>query len=249
MPSQNVDHFEVFSPKVTFFVPCLNEEKNVERTLDCIQASVNKFAFNYEVIVVDDGSTDKTYQNAREHRISDDPRCLFKVKRSEKTLGLGYQYTEASLSASGEYFMLINGDNVETVSQIVAILNKMGEAEIIIPFFGKNDTRTWFRKFLSRLFTCLTNWVSGQNIKYFNGAILHKTENLRSRKKISSGYAYQAMILVSLLWENKTYLEVEVRNSDRIWGFSKAFKPKNFLSVFFSLNAILLKRIQRKRLS
>ena len=40
--------------------------------------------------------------------------------------------------------MLINGDNVEPVNAIKKLLDNIGEADMVIPYFGKNDKRVFF---------------------------------------------------------------------------------------------------------
>ena len=46
--------------EVTFFVPCYNEEGNVANTLNTIMAAVAEVPHSYEILVVDDASTDNT---------------------------------------------------------------------------------------------------------------------------------------------------------------------------------------------
>ena len=60
------------------------------------------------------------------------------------------------------------------------------------------------------------------------------------------GYGYQAEIICDLLLYDKSYLHVEINNSDRQWGASKAFALTNFVSVANSLFHILIRRIQGK---
>ena len=45
---------------LSIFVPCFNEEKNITKTLNYIKEEVQ--SINYEIIVVDDGSKDKTIE-------------------------------------------------------------------------------------------------------------------------------------------------------------------------------------------
>ena len=139
--------------------------------------------------------------------------------------------------------MLINGDAAETNETIRDIVSETGNAEMIIPYFGKNDTRVQFRRFLSISFTFLVNLLSGNKIKYYNGPVLHKTKNVKTFRSETIGFAYQAELICYLLNENTTYIETQVENSDREKGVSKAFTIKNILSVGNALFHILLRRI------
>ena len=61
----------------------------------------------------------------------------------------------------GKHYMLINGDAAETNETIRDIVSETENADIIIPYFGKNDTRVLFRRVLSITFTFLVNLLSG----------------------------------------------------------------------------------------
>lgn len=52
---------------ISFVVPCFNEEKNIGNCVQSIQREAEKFASNYEIIVVDNLSTDGTAELARQH--------------------------------------------------------------------------------------------------------------------------------------------------------------------------------------
>src|SRR4051812_37584094 len=47
---------------LTIVVPCLNEENNIVATLDTIVAAMRELPCSYEILVIDDGSTDRTAQ-------------------------------------------------------------------------------------------------------------------------------------------------------------------------------------------
>ena len=89
---------------------------------------------------------------------------------------LGYNYFDSIKIARGNYYMLINGDNVEPVDAIKTILSAYNEADMIIPNFGSGDKRSKNRKLISLIFTTLINFISGNRIKYYNGPVLHKKE-------------------------------------------------------------------------
>jgi len=233
---------EVQDVDISFFIPCLNEEDNIGKTIQSVVDVMKNMNMKYEILVVDDNSSDNTIEKVMEE-IDKNKEIKINFIENTVTRGLGRNYFLASHKVMGKHYMLINGDAAETNETIRDIVNEKGNEDMIIPYFGKNDTRVLFRRFLSNTFTFLVNLLSGNKIKYYNGPVLHKTENVRTFRSETVGFAYQAELICYLLNENTTYLEIQVENSDRETGVSKAFTIKNILSVGNALFHILLRRI------
>lgn len=236
IPNRKVD--------VTFYVPCLNEEENIGATLDTILEAVKAFDYSFEIIAVDDGSADSTFEILRKRSLAN-ATVPIRIIKNEEPQGLGYNYFAASLQAQGEYYMLVNGDNVEPVETLRAILAQKGKADMVIPHFGGNDQRNLTRRTISWIFTTLVNCMTFNRIHYYNGPVLHQTESVRLHRAETAGYGYQAELVCKLLNAGKSYVQVEVKNSDRERGFSKAFHLGNFLSVSNSLFHIFFRQIVR----
>ncbi|OGQ44894.1 MAG: hypothetical protein A3H42_06320 [Deltaproteobacteria bacterium RIFCSPLOWO2_02_FULL_46_8] len=139
--------------------------------------------------------------------------------------------------------MLVNGDNAEPVETLQAILSQKGKADMVIPHFGRNDQRTLTRKTISAVFTGIINTITCRRICYYNGPVLHRTENIWFYHAESAGYGYQAELICKLLNAGKNYVHVLVKNSDRERGFSKAFSLRNFLSVSYSLFNVFVRQV------
>ena len=228
---------------VTFFVPCLNEERNVGRTLDTIVALMGELGTPYEILVVDDASADKTVERVKERR-QRYPQAQISLIKNPFCRGLGRNYFIAAQRARCEYFMTVCGDGADPVEAIRVILSYMGKADAVVPYLGSNDTRSLPRRLLSRTFTFLVSMLSGHRLKYYNGPVLHKTENVRMWYAETSGFGYQAELLCRLLDEGISVVQVKmVTNADQ--GASKAFKIGNFLSVSNTLFHIFLRRLER----
>lgn len=225
---------------VTFYIPCLNEEENISATLDTIFTAIKPFPFRFEIIVVDDGSEDRTLKILKQ-RIPNAPIPI-RIIQNDETRGLGYNYFAASFQAKGEYYMLVNGDNAEPIDTLQAILSQKGKADMVIPYFGRNDQRTVARRTISAIFTGIINVITFRRIHYYNGPVLHRTENIWFYHAESAGYGYQAELICKLLNAGKSYIHVLVKNSDRERGFSKAFSSRNFLSVSYSLFNIFVRQ-------
>tara|TARA_B100000989_G_C19512904_1_gene460062 strand:- start:1045 stop:1782 length:738 start_codon:yes stop_codon:yes gene_type:complete len=229
---------------ISFFVPCYNEEKNILNTFNTLITAVSNFNFNFEIICVDDSSSDSSV-NIIENFIKTNKNINIQLIKNIKNKGLGTNYVDTAFIASGENYMLINGDNAEPKETIVNILNKINNADIIIPYFKNYDNRSFIRTVISKLFTFLVNAITGNKIPYYNGPVIHKTFNVMRYHADTCGYAYQAELITRTLVENKTYITVQIENNDRLEGSSSAFRIRNILSVIHSLLQITLKRLRQ----
>ncbi len=230
---------------MTFFVPCLNEEGNVGRTIDNIVEVAEEMGISFEVMLFDDNSSDGTVAEARE-RCRKYPQMTLHLVENKMRRGLGRNYFIAANRAQGKHFMLVNGDAAEPVESIQKILSHMGEGDAIVPYFGANESRTWSRRILSLSFTFIANIISGHRLRYYNGPVLHLTENVRMWFAETAGFGYQAELMCRLMDEGISVLEVQISNSDRDRGASKAFALKNLLSVANTLFHIFLRRMENK---
>ena len=230
--------------QVTFFVPCLNEEENIYKTLDGVVAAAAAVGVSYEILVVDDASSDDTlgaiasFQEAH-------PKAPIIVKKNDRTMGLGRNYVDGAFLGNGEYYMMVCGDNTRSEGSVVTILSSMGKADMVLPYFGDRDHRTWFRRFVSRSFVVLVNLISHNSIRYYNGLVLHKRSNVMRWHSDSHGFGSHAELITRLLDEGATYTEVQITNEEREAGKSKAFAIGGFFSVAHSLLEIVLRRLRR----
>lgn len=235
---------EVRAPVITFFVPCLNEEGNVGRTIDRLVNLMQELQIPYEIIVVDDASTDGTVAEVLD-RAQKHASIRVELIRNRFCRGIGRNYFVAAHRARGEYFMLINGDAADPEEAIRAILSYLGKADAVVPYIGSNDTRPLPRRVLSRMFTFLVNMTGGHRLKYYNGPVLHRTENVRMWFAETSGFGYQAELLCRLLDDGISVVEVQMVISNREQGRSKAFRIGNLLAVSNTLLHIVLRRLER----
>ena len=147
---------------LSIFVPCLNEESNIKNTLNNIKEAI--INISYEILIVDDGSKDNTIKIV-EKFANDNSNLKIKIFHNKKNHGIGFNYFATANDAIGKYYMLINGDNVEPVNAIKKLLDNIGEADMVIPYFGKNDKRVFFRRIISKLFTMIINIITFNSVK------------------------------------------------------------------------------------
>ena len=88
--------------KVSIIVPCFNREKHIANT---IQSLLNQTANDYEIIIIDDGSTDKTYNILK--KINSSKIRLYRINNSERGKSRNY----GALKAQGHYFNFFDSLN------------------------------------------------------------------------------------------------------------------------------------------
>lgn len=223
---------------VTVIVPCFNEEGNIQETMREIENALNGLVSDYEVLIFNDCSTDRT-KDVVDAIAKTNPRV--KVTHNLTNRGLGFNYRKGVELASKEYVIMVPGDNEVSGESIRTICEQIGKADIVIPYIENYTVRPLHRQGFSRAFTLLVNAITGFRIHYYNGPVLHRTTNLRSIELRTNGFAYQAEILVQLLRKKSSYIQVPMQLRPRSYGSSRAFDRKNILSVARTLLAILLR--------
>lgn len=223
---------------VSFLVPALNEERNIRDTFETIRMNVSFDKIDYQIVFVDGGSTDRTVAIAR-FLAETDPHIV--VYAEGGIGGFGDAYKKAVSLATGDYLMLVPGDNEVSGDAIRAIVNETGKADMIIPYFTNQEIRPLFRRVLSRTFTRLLNTLTGYSLHYYNGTVLFRTPLLKGYSIRSRGFAFQAEILIHMLSIGSTYKELATTIQRRGSGKTKAFSLSNLFSMASFMTDLVLR--------
>ncbi len=227
----------------TFVVPALNEENGLAATLDELLRTLNeKSVTDFEVLVFDDGSADRTGEIAdRYARKSPQIRAFHNASPQ----GIGYAYKQGIKLSKKNHLMLVHGDNELSPKVIGDLLDSVGRADFSISYIHE-DLRAPARSTPSKLFTALVNLIFGMRARYFNGPSLVPVRLLREVPIMTNGHAFMAETTVRLTHLGYAFTEVGFDMRIRAQGKSKAFRPKNILSV---LRALLRLRLTLAPLS
>jgi len=231
--------------QITYFVPCLNEDRYVAATISKIVQASQENSVAFEILVVDDGSQDNTADEVRLW-IRNHPEISCTLMQNPKTRGLARSFVDTAFLGKGKYYRLVCGDDPEPVESMIKLLTQIGKADMILPYYEKLPGKGMFRSFLSRFYTFLVNRISGYRIRYYNGCGIHLRHNVMRWGSYSFGFGFQAELVTRLLDEGATYLEVplEAYHHEKPRGKS-AVNFGNFLSVTHTLLEMLVRRIRK----
>lgn len=125
-------------PLVSIITPTYNHEKYIA---DCIRSAQEQSYANWEMILVDDGSTDNTYSIAKE--LSEfDPRVHVFTQKNVGIFRLGETYNFALSQATGKYIAVLEGDDVWLPEKLTLQVTELEKDDQIVMSFGKAFSST-----------------------------------------------------------------------------------------------------------
>ena len=213
---------------VSVVVPAFNEEQNLAATIESIHKALNDKFSRYEIIVVNDGSTDDTGKIA-DALAEQDPHL--RVIHNPRNMGYGFSVLRGAGAADYEYVQLVPGDNEIPTPSIEAVSSKIGTADMVIPYMLNSRVRPFGRKVISWGFTVMMNVLFNMRLHYYNGPSAIRSDLLKTALVNTRGFAFQASILVQLIKQKRTFVEVGIILAPRRFGKSTMVSPKNLASV------------------
>lgn len=213
---------------ISLIVPALNEEKVIQKVLEDIY-SIAKDSFNtFEIIAINDGSADATLEMM--NTFSEKHKNI-NIINNKVNIGLGASFQAGLGLVKNEYVMLLCGDGGLPATSLPKIFEQVGNADLIIPYMSNLKTiKRPSRYVLSKAYVYLLNTVFWLNLNYYNGLPVYRKELLDKINITSSGFGFQAEIIIKLLKSGCTFHQVEVKGAEET-GRSHALKFTNILSV------------------
>jgi dolichol-phosphate mannosyltransferase len=212
------------SRSLTVFVPAHNEAENLEGAVADIVAAARDTIPDYEVILVDDGSTDGTAAAAA-RLAAGDPRIHVIHHACRRGLAAGYR--AALRRATGQYFAFLPGDREVSAASVRAIFQAVGSADLVIPYHANPGARALHRRLMTCVCTTLLNVLLDRRLRYYQGPTVYPTEVAKAVQGRSGGFFFLTEMLVQALDSGCSYIEVPLMHQERAFGKSKAVSLSN----------------------
>jgi len=217
-------------------IPAYCERDNILQTLDNGTRALEPLDRAHEILVVEDGSTDDTGALITSN-LGRFPTVRLLV--NERNIGFGCSYRRGVDAAALDHIVMVHGDNAWGWETLREFFSHVGDADVIIGYTRQmSRSRTWRRTIVSKTFTLLLNLITRRRLRYYNGLQIHPARVLKSLQIESSGYGFQAEVLVKSLRLTSTYIEVPMDLIERKHGESNGFRVKNFVDVARTLRLL-----------
>ena len=154
------------TPELSVVFPVYNEEENIPHLLREIRAALQTFESGgkgtYEIVAVDDGSTDRSLAVLRESRAE---HPMLRVLALEKNSGQTAALDAAWHAARGTYVVSLDADLQNDPADIPAMMQRLRDsgADMVIGV-RVNRADTWGRRMQSKIGNGVRNWITGDRI-------------------------------------------------------------------------------------
>ena len=159
--------------KLSVVIPVLNEETLIEELIDRVTLNCEKITNDYEVIIVDDGSLDRTWL-----KISDASKLNKKIKGLKFSRNFGHHYalTAGLHETIGEWVVVMDGDLQDRPEVIPDLYQESQKGYDVVFVSRKNRPEKIYYRALQKIFYWFLKSLSGLNFdsSQANFSIIHR---------------------------------------------------------------------------
>jgi len=217
---------------LSVFLPAHNEEGNIERVVGGFTAELPAVANSYEIIVVDDGSRDRTGEIADRMAAAD---ARIRVVHHPVNLGYGGAVISGIKAATKPYVLLCDGDGQFDPADIRRFAERIKDYDVVV---GRRTRRAdhLMRRINGKVWTVFMRMLFGLNVTDIDcGFKLFRRERVDGIELHSRGAMITTELLANLAGRGARICEVEVTHLPRVAGESSGNSPWVILRAFREL--------------
>nr|XP_023017497.1 dolichol-phosphate mannosyltransferase subunit 1 [Leptinotarsa decemlineata] len=215
--------------KYSILLPTYNEVENLPIMIYLLVKYMSKSGYDYEVIVIDDGSPDGTLEAAQQlQKIYGEDKIVLRPR--EKKLGLGTAYIHGMKHATGNFIIIMDSDLSHHPKFISQFIEKQQSENLDLVsgtrYVGSGGVYGWDfkRKLVSRGANFLTQLLLRPGASDLTGSFrLYRKDVLDQliKRCVSKGYVFQMEMIIRARELGFTIGEVPITFVDRVYGESK----------------------------
>lgn len=201
---------------VSIVVPLHNEEENVEELYKVIRSVIDAEKDDYEILFIDDGSTDRTLALLEPLAQKDKSINLLKFRRN---FGKAAAWAAGFDHAKGDVIVTIDGDLQNDPKDIPKLVSLIGEYDVVNGWRKKRKDPFFIRRFPSIIANKLISKVTGVNLRdYGSGLKAYKAEVVKNMNMYGEMHRF---IPAVASWYGVKIKEIETKHYPRLHGKSK----------------------------
>jgi glycosyltransferase involved in cell wall biosynthesis len=208
----------VTRPALSLVLPAFNEDANIARAVRNAAAAAGTLVADYEIVVVDDGSRDRTAAVLDGMAGELGPRLV--VVRHPRNRGYGAALRSGFAATKGELVFYTDSDNQFDLTELRDFLPLMADHDAVLGYrIGRQDP--WTRRAASAFFNSLSSLAFGMSVRDLNCSFkLFRGDLLRSLPLESADFFIDTEMVARIHRGGWRYVQRGVRHFPRTAGRS-----------------------------
>ena len=223
--------------KLSIIVPSYNEEKYIIVSLQNLKHNLEKVFSDYEIIVVNDGSTDNTL-----NLLNQNPNLYKKLFNHDKNRGKGEAVKTALRECGGEYIIFHDSDleyDSENISDFIKLINStrpdliIGSRKNYKNYARSHNIYNYFgNRFISFLFNIINNTTFSD---IYSCYVCFKRKLINPDNLKTVGWEQHAEILTKIVNNSKLFYEIPINYNGRTFEEGKKIRAYHMINVIISI--------------
>lgn len=222
--------------KLTIVIPALNEQDNIADTIDGVLPLARELLDDFEIFLINDGSTDAT-GTIMDEFATGDSRIV--VHHHPERRGVGAAFEAALARAKFDSITLIPGDHAFEDEGVARMFKAAGSADLVITYRDNQSDRSVNRSIQSHSLRFILNCLFGFWLFDYHSMIVYPVKSLRQIAVKADGYGYQICALISLLQLGLTHVQVPVSLNAELKGSSRALRLRTYFELGWTIISLL----------
>src|SRR5713101_2512585 len=204
---------------ISFVVPVMNEQQSIALLYEKLSAQLDSLGKSYEVIFVDDGSTDGTFKELE--KLHNAYPGVVRVVRFRRNFGKTPALVAGFSRCRGEVIFTMDGDLQDDPEEIPRFLEKLDEGYDLVTGwkFPRHDPIT--KTFPSRVFNGMVSTMTGVHLHDINNGFKAYRRELIEDNQLKLYGEFHRFVPVMAHWRGYSITEIKVRHHPRKYGVSK----------------------------
>jgi glycosyltransferase involved in cell wall biosynthesis len=228
--SEFIINTTVTQPSVTIFFPCYNDEHSIGTLVTDAIATVKKLTSNFEIIVIDDASTDNSKKILA---LLKEKYSQLRIITHKKNLGYGKALRDGFASAKKDLVFYTDGDGQYDPRELSILLPLMTpDVHVVngIKMVRKDPT---YRIAIGNLYSLVARWIFWLPIQdaYCDFRLLRKNMVRKLDLKSTSG-SICIELVKKMERQGAVFRQVSIHHFERRFGQSQFFRPNRLIKTF-----------------
>ena len=220
--------------KISIIIPVYNEEKVISNTIDEIVKVIKKNKINAEIIVVNDGSNDNTYDTLS-------MRKDIILLNNLNNLGYGYSLKKGINYAHNETIVITDADGTYPFDKLNDLLleKNKGYDLVVGARTGKYYRGSFIKYLLRKILKRFVEYVCNKKIKDVNSGfrIFDKSEITKYFNRLCNTFSFTTSLTLCYLMNNKTVKYIDIPYNKRVGKSKVKLIKDSFISMKYILES------------